>query len=62
MSIGPGPEARGLMARAGGGGVPLWLLAAMVVAVAAVGWAERDMIAAFLRALGRILIAPEAGA
>lgn len=51
------------MARArGGGGVPLWLLGAMLAGVAVVGWIERDTVAAFVQALGRILIAPEGGA
>ena len=47
------------MSRKGGGGIPWWVIAAMILAVGVVGYIERDMVMAVWKSFGVVIGANE---
>jgi hypothetical protein len=49
------------VSRRGGGGIPWWAIAAMILAVVVVGYIERDMVMAVWRSFG-VMVGSSEGA
>ena len=43
------------MSRRGGGGIPWWVIAGLILAVVVVGYIERDMVMAVWRSFGVVV-------